>query len=101
MANGYNRVCLRGKIIIEPILSYQSKMTICTFKIEIENHLKEVDVYNCVCNGKLAEIAAINIKKNDDVLLDGIIQVRKYTDDKQIKHWITEILVENIKLIKR
>ena len=101
MANGYNRVCLKGKIEIEPILSYQSKRAICTFKIAIENYLKEVDYFNCVCNGKTAEQTAINIKKGNEVLLDGTIQVRQYIDDKQIKHWITEVLVENIKTVKK
>ena len=100
MANEYNQVYLIGKVVIEPILSYQSKKAICTFKIAIENYLKEVDYFNCVCNGKVAELTAINIKKDSDVLLDGTIQVRNYIDETQRKHWITEVLVENIKLIR-
>jgi single-strand DNA-binding protein len=101
--SGYNHVTLVGNLIKDPEISKIGKRTKTTFTIGVERYAgkdtgPELDFFNVVTWGKLADITAEYLKQGKKLLVDGRIQVRFYEVDKQRK-WITEIIAENIKFL--
>lgn len=51
---------------------------------------------NCVAYSKTAEFISKYFSKGQEILLVGRIQTRNYEDDNGQKHYITEIVIENV-----
>ena len=59
----------------------------------------EVDFFNIITWGKLAEVAKEFLQKGRKVLIDGRIQVRSYEGNSGERKWITEVVAENMKFL--
>ncbi len=101
--SAYNHVTLVGNLVKDPEIKKIGKRSKTDFTIAVERYKgkdqeAEVDFFNVVSWGKLAEISGDYLKKGKKVLVDGKIQVRSYEVDGQRK-WITEIIAESFKFL--
>lgn len=56
----------------------------------------ETDFIKCVLWNGIAENTAEYCKKGDIIGIKGRIQTNNYTDDKNVKHYITEVVAEKV-----
>jgi single-strand DNA-binding protein len=101
--SAYNHVTLIGNLVKDPEMKKVGKNSKTDFTIAVDRYVgkdkeAEVDFFNIVSWGKLAEISGEYLKKGKKILVDGRIQVRSYEVDKQRK-WITEVIAENLKFL--
>ena len=101
--SGYNHVTLVGNLTSNPETTKDGNKSKTTFTIACDryagkNNEPEVDYFNIVTHGKLADIAGEYLKQGKKVLADGRIQVRSSKVDG-CRSWITEIICDNIKFL--
>lgn len=59
---------------------------------------QDVEFHNIVIFGKMAETAALYLKKGSLVLIEGRLKTREWQDQSGIKHYKTEIIADNMQL---
>lgn len=99
-----NKVILMGRLTKDPDVRYtQSTNTIVTsFTLAVNRRFvkqgeeRQADFINCVAWNKTAEFVSKYFKKGQQVGVIGRIQTRNYDDDKGIKHYITEVIAEEV-----
>ena len=101
--SGYNHVTLVGVLVTDPEIENIGKKTKAIYQIGVDRYCgkdkkSEVDFFNIVSWGKLAEITNEYLEKGKRVLVDGRIQVRSSEEDGK-RRWITEVVAENIKFL--
>ncbi len=99
----YNHVTLVGNLTKDPEQTYIGKKCKSSFSVAVERYYgkdkeSEVDYFNIIAWGKLAEVASEYLVKGKKVLVDGKVQVRRYDDNGERK-WITEVVAENLKFL--
>ena len=57
---------------------------------------RQADFINCVAWNKTAEFVSKYFKKGQQVGIIGRIQTRNYDDEQGIKHYVTEIIAEEV-----
>ncbi len=101
--SAYNHVTLVGNLVKDPESIKIGKKSKSSFTIAVERYAgkdkeAEVDFFNIIAWGKLAEVVSEFLTKGKKVLIDGRIQVRSYENDGQ-RRWITEVIAENLKFL--
>jgi single-strand DNA-binding protein len=101
--SAYNHVTLVGNLTKDPEQTYVNKKCKSSFTVAVERYYgkdkeSEVDYFNIITWGKLAEVASEYLVKGKKVLIDGRIQVRSY-ETEGVRKWITEIIAENLKFL--
>ena len=99
-----NKVILLGRLTKDPDVRYtQSTNTMVTsFTLAVNRRFvkqgeeRQADFINCVAWNKTAEFVSKYFKKGQQVGVIGRIQTRNYDDDKGIKHYITEVIAEEV-----
>lgn len=101
-----NRVVLIGRLTKEPELRYTpSGVAVTNFTLAVERNFKnaqgekETDFINCVVYKALAELVANYLSKGKLASVDGRLQIRTYNDKDGQKHWVTEIIGENVQFL--
>jgi len=99
----YNHVTLVGNLSKDPETKNIGKKAKTDFTIAVERYVgkdkeAEVDFFNIVTWGKLAEVCNEFLHKGKKVLIDGRIQIRTMNTEGERK-WITEVVAENIKFL--
>jgi single-strand DNA-binding protein len=61
--------------------------------------VQETFWHNLVAWGKLAEIAEKYLSRGSEVAIEGKLVHRNYTDKEGVKHYVTEILVNEILML--
>ncbi len=98
-----NKVCIQGRFTIEPELRYtQGNTAICRFNLACERNFakqgeeRKTDFPGCVAFGKTAEFIPKYFIKGDMIIIEGRIQTRTWDDDSGKRHYVTEIVVEQV-----
>lgn len=99
-----NKVCLIGRLTKEPEIRYtQSNNTmVASFNLAVnrrftkENEERQADFINVVAWSKTAEFVSKYFKKGQQVGIVGRIQTRNWDDEQGKKHYITEIVAEEV-----
>ena len=108
MSFNYNHVTLVGRLTKDAEVKDASNTVKTSFSLAIDrNYRKEDGSYDTdfipiVAWGRLAEIAYQYLKKGNPVLVEGRLQIRHYekTYNKEtVKHWMSEIVVENFQML--
>jgi len=97
-----NKVILLGRLTKDPETRYtQSTNTqVTSFTLAVNRRFvkqgeeRQADFINCVAWNKTAEFVSKYFRKGQQVGVIGRIQTRNYDDDKGIKHYVTEVIVE-------
>jgi single-strand DNA-binding protein len=102
--SAYNHVTLVGNLAKDPETKKVGKKSKTDFTIAVERYMgkdkeAEIDYFNIVTWGKLAEVASEFLQKGKKVLIDGRIQVRTYKGNDDERKWITEVVAENMKFL--
>lgn len=108
MARGYNKVILIGNVARDPeTKTTTNQKTFAKFTVAVNrewkdangNKVSEADFINCQAWGKLAEIVRDYVSKGKQVMVDGRLSVRKYTDAGGVDKWITEVIADTVLLL--
>ena len=99
-----NKVCLIGRLTKDPEVRYtQTNNTlVASFNIAInrkfvkEGEERQADFINIVAWNKTGEFASKYFKKGQQVGIVGRIQTRNYDDENGQKHYITEVVAEEV-----
>ena len=99
-----NKVCLIGRLTKDPEVRYtQTNNTlVAAFSIAVnrrfvkEGEEKQADFINIVAWSKTGEFVSKYFKKGQQVGIVGRIQTRNYDDDNGQKHYITEVVAEEV-----
>ena len=51
--------------------------------------------------GRLAEIISQYVRKGDPIYIEGRLRTRKYEDKQGIERWMTEIIAEQLQLLRQ
>lgn len=101
-----NKVFLIGRLTADPVLRYtSSNVAVATFSLAVasnrknEDGEKEADFINIVAWKKQAETINQYLSKGSKVAIEGRIQTRSYDDQKGNKHYVTEVISENIEFL--
>jgi len=105
-----NKVMLIGNMTRDPNLRFTAKNTavasfgVATNRVWVDQETKEkkedVEFHNVVAWGKLADICGSIMHKGDKVYVEGRIQTRSWTGDDGVERKTTEVVAENVILLK-
>jgi single-strand DNA-binding protein len=107
MAFAYNQTTLVGRLVRDPDLKkISATVSKLYFVLAVSRGYKKEDgdtgadfIPICIW-GKTAEIGMQLLKKGSPVLVSGRIQTRHYEKD-QTKHFITEVIADNLQLLEK
>lgn len=101
-----NKVSLIGNLVKEPVLrKIPSGQNVATTAIatnyiwrdlKTKKQKKSVEFHNVVAWGHLADIMSEYLKKGAKVYVEGRLQSRNWDDKEGKKHYITEIIAEDL-----
>ena len=97
-----NKVILQGCLTAHPELkTTQTGTSVCSFTLAVGRSYKkegapDTDFIRCVAWNKTAEFITSYFRKGQQMLVDGAVQVREYTDQQGVKRYITEVLVQAV-----
>lgn len=99
-----NKVILLGRLTRDPETRYTqtSNMQVTSFTLAVNRRFvkqgeeRQADFINCVAWNKTAEFVSKYFKKGQQVGIIGRIQTRNYDDGQGIKHYVTEIIAEEV-----
>jgi len=101
-----NRVVLIGRLTKDPELRYTPNgVAVTNFTLAVERNFKnaqgekETDFFTCAVYKQLAELCANYLEKGKLASVDGRLQIRTYNDKDGQKHWVTEIIGENVQFL--
>lgn len=99
-----NKVILMGRLTKDPEVRYTqtTNTLIASFNLAVNRRFvkqgeeRQADFINIVAWGKIGEFCNKYFKKGQQVSIIGRIQTRNYDDDKGQKHYITEVIAEEV-----
>ena len=105
--NIMNKVILLGRLTKDVELRYTqtSNTAVASFTLAVnrkfvkEGEERQADSFNIVAWNKLAETSANYLKKGMQVAITGRLQTRTWDDEQGIKHYVTEVVAEELDFI--
>lgn len=99
-----NRVILLGRLTKDVDVRYTqaTNIMVASFSLAVnrrfakEGEERQADFINIVVWSKTAEFCSKYFKKGQQVGVIGRLQTRNYEDDKGVKHYITEVVAEEV-----
>lgn len=103
-----NKIILLGRLTKDVELRYTqtSNTAVASFSLAVnrkftkEGEEQHTDFFNIVAWGKLAETSSKYLRKGSLILITGRLQNRNWEDEQGQKHYITEILAEELDFIE-
>lgn len=98
----YNKVILMGRLTADPELRRTgSGKAVTSFNIAVDRQTKEkqTDFPDIVAWEGTAEFVARNFYKGKEILLEGDLQTRTYTDKDGNKRKVTEVVAREIRFV--
>lgn len=94
-----NNINLVGNLTKDPIIKdLETGNKVCNFSIAV-NDGEQTDFINCVCWNKLAENLCKYQKKGQKIAIVGKLKSREYTNTKNEKKVVHEVLCNEIEYI--
>lgn len=99
-----NKFIGMGRLTADPDVRYTQTTNTCTARFSLainrrfvkEGEERQADFINIVSFGKTAEFCSKYFKKGQQVGIVGRIQTRTWDDDQGQKHYVTEIVAEEV-----
>lgn len=102
-----NKCELVGRLTKEPELKLTTNQTAyCNFTIAVDRRFKDsngqrqADFINCVAWKQTATFVQKYFHKGNRIGVVGSIQTRQYEDQQGVKHFITEVLAEDVEFVE-
>ena len=98
-----NRVLLTGRLTRDPELrNLANGRTMAQFGIatnEYRGGAEKTEYHAVVTWERLAEICAQYLGKGQLVAVEGRLQTRQWEDEKNIRHWKTEVIASSVEML--
>lgn len=105
-----NKVILIGYVGKDPrVKHFEGGSAVATFPIATTERAyslsngtqvpERTEWHNVVATNRLAEIAEKYVHKGDKLYLECKLRTRGYDDNKGVKHYITEVFVDNMEML--
>lgn len=99
-----NKVILMGRLTKDPELRYTSvnNTAVCSFSLAVDRRFskpgeeKQADFFNIVAWRKQAEFCGKYFTKGLKVVVVGSLQNRSWDDNEGKKHYITEVIADEV-----
>ena len=99
-----NKVILMGRLTkdVEVRYTQTNNIMVASFSLAVNRRFakqgeeRQADFINVVAWSKTAEFCSKYFKKGQQVGVVGRLQTRNYEDDKGVKHYITEVVAEEV-----
>jgi len=99
-----NKVILMGRLTKDPELRYTSNnnTAVCSFSLAVDRRFskpgeeKKTDFFNIVAWRNQAEFCSKYFTKGQRVVVVGNLQNRSWDDNEGRKHYITEVIAEEV-----
>lgn len=99
-----NKVILMGRLTrgVETRYTQTTNTMVAGFTLAVNRRItnkdgeRQADFISVVAWSKTAEFCSKYFKKGQQVLVVGRLQTRSYEDDKGTKHYITEVVAEEV-----
>lgn len=101
-----NKVILAGRLTKDPEIRYtQTGKAVASFTLAVNRRFskdkenKTADFIPIVIWDKLAEVCGNYLNKGSQVLIEGRIQIRNYDGKDGKKHYITEVIAQELEFM--
>jgi len=98
-----NRVLLTGRLTRDPEMrSLATGKVVTQFSLathDYRNGAEKAEYHSVVTWDRLAEVCAQYLGKGQLVAVEGRVQTRQWEDDKQMRHWKTEIVASSVEML--
>lgn len=98
-----NKVILIGRLTKEPETRYTqtNNIQVTSFTLAVNRRFakegeQQADFINIVAWNKTAEFVSKYFRKGQQVAVVGRIQTRNYDDNNGVKHYVTEVIAEEV-----
>lgn len=98
-----NKAILIGRLTREPETRYTqtNNIQVTSFTLAVSRRFakegeQQADFINIVAWNKTAEFVSKYFKKGQQVAVVGRIQTRNYDDNNGVKHYVTEVIAEEV-----
>lgn len=98
-----NRVILMGRITQDlELKNTQSGISVLSFTVAVDRGYarqgeeRQTDFINCVAWRQRAEFINNYFAKGRMIAIEGNLQTRTYDDKNGVKHYVTEVVVDNV-----
>lgn len=100
---GYSKTVFVGNLTKDPELRVtQTGKSVCSFSIAVKRRMQdETDFWDCTAWGKTGETISKNFFKGKEILVEGEMQKRSYTDKDGNRRWAVELKVDNFSFVGR
>lgn len=103
-----NHITILGRLTKDADVRYTpNNKVVATFTLAVDRPFtgadgkKEADFIPCVVWGKSAELIGNSCQKGHRLLVEGRLQIRNFDAKDGTKHWVTEVVANNIEFIER
>lgn len=99
-----NKAILMGRLTKDPELRFTntSNIAVCSFTLAVNRRFvrqgeeRQADFIPIVAWGKTAEFCSKYFQKGRQVAVSGRIQTRTWDDAEGKRHWVTEVVAEDV-----
>lgn len=103
-----NKIMLIGRLTKDVELRYTqtTNTAVASFSLAVNRKFvktgeeRQADFFNIVAWNKLAETTSKYLKKGNQVAISGRLETRSWDDENGQKHYITEIIAEEVDFIE-
>ena len=103
-----NHITLLGRLTKNPEIRYTTSQKVVASLVLAVNRpflgqdgKREADFIPVVIWGKTAEMVGNSCAKGHRLLVEGRLQIRNFDAKDGTKHWVTEVVANNIEFIER
>ena len=103
-----NKIVILGRLTKDPDVKYvASGKAVATFTMAVDRPFlgqdgkREADFIPVVIWGKTAEMVGNSCAKGHRLLVEGRLQIRSYDGKDGNRHWVTEIIANNVEFVER
>ena len=103
-----NKIIVLGRLTKDPEIRYTpSQKVVASFTLAVDRPFntpdgkREADFIPVVVWGKAAELVGNSCAKGHRLLVEGRLQSRNFDAKDGTKHWVTEVISQNIEFIER
>lgn len=101
-----NKVILMGRLTKDPELRYTNtnNTAVCSFTVAVNRRVKQgeerqADFISCQAWTKTAEFIQKYFTKGSPIAVVGRIQTRTWDDNEGKKHYVTEVVVDEVQFV--
>lgn len=104
----FNKVILVGNLVADPELKTTANgISVTTFRIAVNRRARsseqqpQTDFIDVVAWRQTAEFVSRFFTKGKAILVCGSLQTRTWTDNNNSKHYVTEVVAEEVQFVER